>query len=317
MNNEHVDNLLIDGSNLCHIHFHGNKNADDDTFLSLTFMTALNSIKYLYLKFKPKNIIIVFDNKLSWRKVYTEDIESCVTHVKYKSKRHKNKTAKELERLAILEENIIVLKEMFQKHTSILTLSRKLLEGDDLIAGYIQLYPQEKTIIVSSDKDFYQLITDNVKLYNPVSEKFRTLEDWDDDAKLFIFEKCFRGDDGDSVISSYPRIRRNKIKQAYTDDFTLNNVMNNKFSVEYINHDGDLIMTEYTTKDVFEENKLLMDLTCQPEEIKSLIKKTILEERDANCDVRMSMFNFLKFCNKYQLVNIIKNAQSFMIPFNL
>lgn len=313
-----IDNLIIDATNLCHIHFHGNKNSDDDEYISMTFMTLLNNIKFLYYKFKPKRIVMVFDNgPKSWRKVYTEDIDECITHLAYKSERRLNKTPKELIRLENLEKNIICLREMFEQYTSVLVLSKKFLEADDIIARYVQIFHEEKNIIISSDKDFHQLITDNVRLYNPVSNQFRTLSDWDDNPKLFMFEKCIRGDRGDSVISSYPRLQRKKIIKAFNDEFEMNNIMNHSFKVEFLDKNGVLQQRSYITKDIYEENRLLMDLSYQPEHIKDMAEKHILKKMEENISNRMSMFNFLKFCNKYQLVNIIKNAESFIKPFNL
>jgi len=96
---EDVDTLLIDATNLCHIHFHGNKNADDDEYISMTFHTLLYSIKFLYNKFKPSKIVMAFDHTHpSWRKLYTKNLDECVTHVGYKSKRNQKQTPKEKER---------------------------------------------------------------------------------------------------------------------------------------------------------------------------------------------------------------------------
>lgn len=317
MKSEKVENLIMDGTNLCHIHFHGNKGADDDSYIPMTFHTMLNSMKFLYNKFKPERIIIAFDDKHpSWRKLYTKDLSECVTHKGYKSGRNKDKTPQEIERRKSLDENSEFLKEMFEKHTSLITLSRKYLEADDLIAGYVQMHPSEKSIIISSDKDFHQLITDNVRLYNPVSNEFRTLDDYNNDPKLFMFLKCFRGDAGDSVISSYPRLRQNKVFEAYEDDFKRTNILNHTFKVEDINPKTGILEThEYVCKDLFEENELLMDLTKQPDSIKALIKKSVEEAKAKRS--KMNMFNFLRFCNRYQLVNIIKDADSFIKPFNL
>lgn len=312
---EDVDTLLIDATNLCHIHFHGNKNADDDEYISMTFHTLLYSIKFLYNKFKPSKIVMAFDHTHpSWRKLYTKNLDECVTHVGYKSKRNQKQTPKEKERRQSLDKESVFLKEFFKDNTTITTLSRKYLEGDDIIAGYVQKYTDENVVIVSSDKDFTQLISDNVKLYNPVANEFRSLSDWNNDSKLFLFEKCIRGDSGDSVISSYPRLRSNKIVEAYSDDFKRNNLFNHTFKCEDINpKTGTLETHEYETGKLFEENVLLMDLNKQPDYIRDLIDETVSDLTSA----KFNMFNFLKFCNKYKLPRLIKEAEQFIKPFNL
>jgi hypothetical protein len=67
---------------------------------------------------------------------------------------------------------------------------------------------------------------------------------------------------------------------------------------------------EYRVKDLFEENRLLMDLTAQPEEIRELIEETIREAM-ANPG-RYSHFHFLRFLGKYELRKITENVDNFV-----
>lgn len=307
------DNLIIDGNNICYINFFAHKEADEADFLGLTFMGSLNSIKNIAKKFKAKNIIIAFDST-SWRKGYTKRKDVCLTHKIYKANRKSNLEPRIKKKLEILEKELNVFSEALKAYTSMLVLKRNLLEGDDLIAGYVHRSPFEKNIIVSSDKDYMQLITDKTKLYNPVTDDFRTLDEHENDASYFLFEKCIRGDAGDNVISSYPRLRKTKILKAYNDDFEKNNIMKNDFEIEDM-VDGNIVKYSYNTGELFEENKLLMSLFDQPEPIKELIDKTIdtaLENRG-----QFVLFDFLKFCAKYDMVNTIKSIDQFKTILNL
>ena len=63
-------------------------------------------------------------------------------------------------------------------------------EADDMIARWVQLHPKEKHIIVSSDSDFYQLISDNVQMYNGITDTTITNEGYyDGKGKLSIDKK--------------------------------------------------------------------------------------------------------------------------------
>lgn len=304
-----VDNLIFDGNNMCNIHFYGNKSADDEDYIGLCFQSMLQDMKKLHSKFNPKRVVVGFDNN-SWRKLYTKDLSKCVTHLKYKGTRDNNKTQKEIERRNKLMEELKNFEEILREYTGIVTISAKWLEADDIIAGYVQNFPDEEHIIVSSDKDFIQLISDNVKLYNPVSDEFRSLSDWMDDADFYLFEKCFRGDKAsDNIMSSYPRLSRKKIELAYKDEFAKSNIMNHEFAVEDIDTNGDLIKYQYKTKEVFEENEYLISLKAQPDYIRELMDSTI--QNELNRKKTVSMFHFLKFCGKHGLLYVVRNADKF------
>ena len=307
------DNILIDGNNIAYINFFGNKEASEEDFLGLTFMYSLISIKNLFNKFKPKKIVIAFDSS-SWRKTYTKNRDLCISHKIYKAHRKSKLEPKIKEKLELLEKELNHFCEALKLHTSIIVLKRKMLEGDDLIAGYVHKHPEQKNIIVSSDKDYMQLINENVKLYNPIKDEFRTLDEYNNDAKYFLFEKCIRGDAGDNVISSYPRLRKTKIQKAFEDEFEKNNVMNNTFETEDMK-DGVLVKYSYKTSELFEENKLLMSLFDQPEEIKLIIEETIDEAIKSRN--RFALFEFLKFCNKYNMFKVVEYLEQYKPFLNL
>lgn len=126
------------------------------------------------------------------------------------------------------------------------------------------------------------------------------------DHEFFMFEKCIRGDAGDNVQSSYPKLRKTKIDEAYADPYVCQNLMEHEFTVDYYDEDGNVVTKTYKTKELFEENQLLMDLRKQPDYIKKIIKKSIV-----NGFKNRSTFNlkeFLKFCNKHELNRILDNA---------
>lgn len=307
------DNLILDGNNICYINFFSNKEADEEDFLGLTFTYSLSSIKNIVNKFKPRNIVIAFDSH-SWRKEYTKRKDVCVTHKVYKANRKSTLEPKIRKKLEILEKELNFFADTLKASTSFLVLKRNLLEGDDLIAGFVHRHVNEKNVIVSSDKDFMQMISNTTRLYNPVSDEFRTLNEHNNDAKYFLFEKCLRGDIGDNVLSSYPYLRKKKIESAYTNDFEKNNIMNHEFEIEDM-VSGDIVKYKYKTSIVFEENIFLMSLFDQPEEIKELIDLTI--DKAIEGRARFSLFDFLKFCSKYNMTNTIKFMDQYTPILNM
>lgn len=77
-------------------------------------------------------------------------------------------------------------------------------EADDVI-GYLckSIYQEEEKIIVSSDKDFYQLLDDKTKIYRPGKKVFVTEKDVIEEFKIapknFCVAKAFSGDPSDNI----------------------------------------------------------------------------------------------------------------------
>ena len=129
-------------------------------------------------------------------------------------------------------------------------------EADDFIARWIEVHPDDDHIIVSSDRDFFQLLSDNVKIYDGIRGWTITTEgyfDEDDkpvktkkkvnstdkngakikktvdvlmekpDPEYELFKKIIRGDSSDNIMSAYPGVRENGsskkpgIREAFED----------------------------------------------------------------------------------------------------
>jgi 5'-3' exonuclease len=302
--------LIIDASNLIHRIFRAHIKDKEDVLLGMCVHSVLYAIKKYYSKYNPTDIVIAFDSEVkSWRKKYTDSPEA-KTYKKYKGNRRQNLTESEKQKYELLDNFILEMKMMFKTQTSLLVLEGEELEADDVIAAFTQVMADDKCIILSSDNDFIQLLRNsNVTLINPLTDKPIDLAEWDFNADYFMFEKCIRGDSGDNVMSSYPRLRSDKIKQAFNDHFHYQNLLNNQFKVEFFDKDGTLITKEYVTKDVFEENHLLMNLERQPDSIKKKMYKAILNAIDNRG--KFDYIKFLRFCGRHNLENVAKNVSEF------
>lgn len=302
--------LIIDANNILYRTFFAQLNEPEDIIIGMCHHSALWSMNKFYREYPVDNVVMAFDS-YSWRKAYTKDLSKCITYKKYKGTRRQNLTPKEQAKLDKFDEHIKEFATIMRDQTSILVLQERYLEADDLIAGYIQARPEDEHILISSDKDYMQLLYKNkLTIVDPDSGKPRSLKEWDDDPDFFMFEKCIRGDTSDNVMSSYPYLRSTKLKKAYTDEYELQAVMNHEFEVEYTDDDGILQKQKYLTSEVFDENQYLMNLEHQPEYIRKLISKSIDESiKNKN---KFNYVGFLKFCGKYKLKNIFDKIDNFV-----
>ena len=270
----------------------------------LAMHIALNTLNKYYKQFRPDQMVVTFEGGQNWRKAYTQSAE-CVSKRLYKGNRVKDPSMEPFFEL------IKSFEELARTHTAIVCLSAPRVEGDDLFAGFVQRFaqnPDDEIIGVSGDRDFVQLLQfPNFKLIDPDSGKPRECED----PEFFMFEKCFRGDPGDNVMTAYPRVLKKNLLKAFTDDYARTQLLNHEWDFTDV-ETGEV--TRYNTGQLFEENKLLMDLTAQPADIRKLIEDTL--DYELQNHGKFSHFHFTKFCGKYGLNQIAENAQAFAEMFS-
>lgn len=301
--------LVLDVTNILYRTFFAHKTEDDITVAGLAAHTALVTINKYYREFKPHKILMCFDRS-SWRKEYTKSTE-CISGKPYKGNRRQKMTPKEKEKYELFLSHIADFEEMIRDHTTIVTLAGDGLEADDLVGGSIQVIsvmePEAEFVIVSGDKDMIQLLKHkNTTLIDPATGKKRTLDDWDGDADLFMFEKCLRGDLGDNVQAALPRVRKTRILKAYQDEYERANLMMERWTAP----NG----REFLVKDLFNENILLMDLESQPDDIQEKIVNTVID--GLNDPGTFSYFHFMRFLGKYELKKVAEQAEQFVPMFS-
>lgn len=293
--------LLFDISSVLYRTFFANKNVDEETGTGLAFHSALVTLNSFFRKVKPHQVVMAFDRN-SWRKDYTADETLCVSKKPYKGNRRQNMTPSEKHRYEQFVDHLRELEYLLRQHTTIVCLAQDGLEADDLLAGFVQKYPDDTHVVVSSDKDLLQLLGNpNVTLVDPATGKNRDLDEWNGDANYFLFEKFLRGDRGDHVQSAFPGVRSKKILQAYTDVFAKNNMLGEQWT--------DAHKNTFTVRDLFFENQLLMDLSAQPECTRRTIDETI--EQSMSNPGKFSFFHLMKFLGKYELKKVADNIEQY------
>jgi 5'-3' exonuclease len=255
---------------------------DADIKLGMAFHITLNSIKKAWQDFEGSHVVFCLEGR-SWRKDH---------YAPYKRNRSDARAAltpKEQEEDQLFWESFDKFKDFIIEKTNCTVLQHSELEADDLIAGWIQSHPESKHVIISTDSDFVQLISPTVSQYNGVMEHHITHEGiFDKKGKLVIdnktkepkaipdpqwllFEKCIRGDTSDNVFSAYPKVRKNKLEEAFKDKDNKGFAWNNLMLQRWVDHNGE----EHRVLEDYERNRRLIDLSAQPDEIKAKIFGTI------------------------------------------
>ena len=271
----------------------------------LALHMAFQTVHKYYKKFKPDQIAFTFEGGRNWRKTYTKSSEAVSGNV-YKANRVKDASMEPYFQM------MDSFREVMTAHTSAIILRNDLCEGDDMFAAYVQANSNgvDTIIGISGDRDFVQLLKfPGFRLINPDSGKDRNQpgdKEYYEDIDYFVFKKCVRGDMGDYVFSAFPRVREDKIKKAYADPLYRAEFMRNTWDIK--DDDGNVVKTN-VVGELFEENRLLMDLTAQPDNIRELMMQTV-KEAEANIGT-YSNFHFLRFLGKNGLNTIAEHIDQY------
>ena len=313
--------LLIDTANTFFRARHSAHRASDtEERVGFAIHVTLASINKAFRDQKADHVIFCLEGR-SWRKDFYEP---------YKKNRQvarqalTESEAKEDEAFWTAFDD---MNSFIMDKTNCTTLQHPELEADDLIAGWIQSHPDDQHIIVSSDTDFYQLLAENVKQYNGITDELHTLQGIFDkkgervidkktkepkeipDPEYILFKKCMRGDPTDNIFSAFPGVRekgtRNKVglMEAFEDRKTKGYSWNNMMLQRWVDHNEE----EHRVLDDYERNRILVDLTAQPDDVKVKIAETIAQGQKTK-SVQQIGTKFLKFCGKYDLVKLSENA---------
>lgn len=300
------DFLCFDISNLLHRTFFAQTNENDETLAGMASHMALTTLNKYYKQFKPRKKVVMCFDRSSWRKEYTSERPFLKP---YKGNRRKDMTPAQQAKYERFLSHLAEFESLIIQHTTIVALVGEGLEADDLLAGFVQMHPNDEIIIISTDSDLAQLLKHaNVRLISPaIDSDQKTLDKFDGDPDYYLFQKCVRGDITDNIQSAYPRVRSTRIKEIYEnavdgDGYKFVNFMKETWT--------DHMKRTFTVEEMFRHNQTLIDLEKQPSEIRELITATLEEE--LNMKKQFSYFHILKFIGKYELVKIKENIENFI-----
>jgi len=206
-----MKNLILDFANLTAITRFGAMSKDsstlmmsDEEWINYFLDTMLVSIANYVNVLKADRVILTLESR-SWRKTY---------YPLYKANRDAGKEADD--KLDLFYEAVNKAADFMRDFTNAIVLRADEAEGDDIIAVLTQKFSAEgdTTIIVSTDGDFKQLLRyKGVKIFNPIKKIYVS----GGYSHLDYITKLVKGDAGDNVPSSYPRIKKDILESIATD----------------------------------------------------------------------------------------------------
>lgn len=281
--------LLVDGENILHQSFHKfEKLKSTDGKPSGAIFGFFKSLHMYLTRFEPDEVYVSFDNGHS--PVRMELLPNYKGHrknisVDYESLQ--NQKAIIMKMLGMLRINYI-----FDKKKS------TVYEGDDFLAYLaIKKFQSEKMILISSDKDFNQLLSNNLRIYNPRKDEMIRM---DNCKELFGYHShetveylAMVGDTSDD-IPGFPGIGPVKARKILDEYGTLDKFLEHHHQTSHV--------------EIAERNKKLIDLRLFQKEV-PLSKLPM--KKFANKEIKYKKFK--EVCIEYSLASFMTNE--FMKPF--
>ena len=166
--------MIVDGLNTFIRSWTMNPTMNEDGDHTGGVVGSLKSIGYQIREFNPTRVVVTFDGKDGSKKRKT-------IHEGYKANRSKNRfrVNRQYQGMMTEEEERLSMKQQFIWLNDVLdylpvqTMIYDGVEADDVI-GYLTtkvLKEDEEVVIVSTDKDFLQLVSDRVTVFSPTKKK--------------------------------------------------------------------------------------------------------------------------------------------------
>ena len=332
---------IVDAHNLFHRCKHATM-GDAATKAGMALHICFNSLKKLWREQSANHIVVALD-KSSWRKeIYPE----------YKAHRRVQealRTKAEREEDELYFDTMKLFVEFLKTRTNVTVLESPGCEADDFVARWIDLHPGDQHIIMSSDSDFYQLLADNVKIYDGVkgwtfskdqvldengkpAVKEKTVTEKIEgktgkirevkkkiketisppDPEYELFKKIIRGDSSDNIMSAKPGVRENgsSKKPGIKEAYDDRHGRGYDWTMFMQDEWEDHEGNMIKVQDAYKKNLQLIDLRAQPQEIKDLLDSVILEAVQQPKKSGVGIY-FMKFCKEMNLPNLANNPNDY------
>lgn len=279
--------LLIDGENILHQSFHKfEKLKSTDGKPSGAIFGFFKSLHMYLTRFEPDDVYISFDNGHSPLRM----------ELLPNYKGHRKNISVDYESLQ--SQKVIIMKLLGMLRINYIFDKRKstVYEGDDFLAYLaIKKFQSDKMILISSDKDFNQLLSNNLRIYNPRKDEMIRMENC---KKLFGYHShetvqylAMVGDTSDDIpgFKGIGPVTARKILDEYKSIYKYLEAKPNK---------------EY--QEAWDRNRKLIDLFWFVGNV-PLDKIPIKRKKTFNYD------KFRKLCIEYSLASFL--TKEFIKPF--
>ena len=316
--------LLIDAMNLFIRSYAAVPSMDDDGNHIGGMIGFLKSLGLAIRTFKPTRCVVIFDGKggsQRRRKIFPQYKANRKPPVRLNRAYDMTTDEQEKENMKF---QLVTLVEMLEcLPVTILALDN--VEADDVIAYLSQLVTTEggQSIVYSTDKDFLQLASENVKIYNPVKKKTFDvdviLEEYGIHPSHFHFFRALNGDKSDN-IDGVKGVGETTLKkylpeiadpsQNITVDFIEQKYANEKKVPKMIQNILD-------NKDIVERNMVLMNLH---EGIMSSDSRLKVANMFHNHQIELRKYDLTKLMMKSKLLHAFPHYDEWItqnfIPLN-
>jgi len=201
----------------------------------------------------------------------------------------------------------------YLKTLPVKTVSIDKVEADDIIAYLSKSvinHPKDKSFIISSDKDFLQLVSENVIVYRPMEKEYYTPKTVIDKYKIsphnFILHKTLLGDNSDKIkgvkglgekglLKKFPELIKKDMNWNDILDICENKMSDHAVYARIIHGQSDL-----------EKNYKIMDLSNPMLSVKD---KEWLNEIVESNDLPYYPDQFVAMYNEDQIGGLIRNVE--------
>jgi DNA polymerase I len=225
----------------------------------------LYSIGKCVRDFKPTRCVVVFDGRGGSKRRKT-------INKSYKANRaNKTRLRRHDHAMATIEDEQEAMRHQFSRLISYLDclpvtfIAIDGIEADDTIAYIAEMYREtsKEITIVSTDRDFYQMVDDTIRVWSPIKKKMYTAdtvtEEFGVTPQNFVVYRTFTGDKSDNIegISGIgPKtILKNIPELSDSKEFTLEELF-----TKSTNSDNKVFEKILQNKHIIEQNYQLMNL---------------------------------------------------------
>ncbi len=292
---------MIDGNNTLHrTHWIANNTGNilinSKGVNTGSVFTFLKTVKSYVDQFNASKVYVAWDRKLT-----TEtNFRNTLTEGTYKGTRDQARNKEVYDSMGDILNSIECL--------GIRNIFPGKLEADDVISWLGKTIPGKK-IIISVDRDFIQLVAEDISYYNPIkkllvdSHNFK--ETYEVDPKEYLYYKAIIGDVSDNIpgIEGYGKVKGLKLAVSY-----------NEYKKTGTCNEKDLEVIKSNEK-IIEDNLKLMDLSYGLEQFK---EETDLYSMQLNtlehCTTDFDKFK--QICVDLEFNSIIDRLSNWQATFN-
>lgn len=196
--------LLIDGLNTFIRVFTAIPTTNEDGIHVGGIVGFLKSLGYVIRMIGPTRTVIVFDGKggsSRRRKIFPEYKAGRKMSLRLNRTDGVSLTRQDEHKMMIAQLNRVV---EYLECLPVTVVNMENIEADDVI-GYSakHVFTKSKSTILSTDKDFLQLIDENIRVYSPTKKKMydeeKVLEEYGINSKNFLLYRLLDGDKSDGI----------------------------------------------------------------------------------------------------------------------